>query len=450
MAFASGGRFVKLVGLVVGGSACVAAVVGASMLGLAHLAVREPTNDRRPSPTGATSAAGMRDPLAAISGYTRSATDVAGHNANLSAARLLADGRSLAKIDADGGVRLTDIVATARLPDRADGGVLSRLGSRLWSTYGLPAAQWSLDAVARVSVTVQRPLTHRDCDVCPEMVVVPAGSFIMGSPESEQGRESDEGPLRRVTIARPFAVALHEVTRDAFAAFVAATGYGTQEAATCFAESKIGEADWGERERHDWRFPGYPQNGRHPVVCVSWEGAKAYAAWLSARTGYTYRLPTEAEWEYAARGGTSTRYSFGDQERDLCQFANGADASAKSVYGNQNWTFAECDDRWVHTASVGSLKPNAFGLHDMHGNALEWVEDCYDDNYRDAPTDGSARPANGGCVSRVLRSGSWDGNPRDLRAARRRLSQPDGRSNLLGFRLARTLASSASAGWSGQ
>ncbi|MFM9847488.1 MAG: formylglycine-generating enzyme family protein [Hyphomicrobiaceae bacterium] len=191
-------------------------------------------------------------------------------------------------------------------------------------------------------------------------------------------------------------------------------------------------------EGQGWRSPGFGQEDKHPVICVSWQEAKEYVDWLSRRTGHTYRLLTEAEWEYAARAGSTTRYSFGDASEELCRYANGADAKAKEVYGSQNWTFTQCSDGHVHTAAVGSYLANAFGLHDMHGNAWEWVEDCWVDTYKDAPTDGSSR-LGGECASRVLRGGSWGGIPQYLRAAVRSRYQPDGRGNGLGFRLARTL-----------
>ena len=251
----------------------------------------------------------------------------------------------------------------------------------------------------------------RSCNFCPEMAVVPAGSFTMGSPPGEKGREPREGPQRRVTIARPFAVGKFEVT---------------------FAEWDACYADGGCRRPDD----DFGRRGRHPVIRVSWDDiTKGYLPWLSRKTGKSYRLLSEAEWEYAARARSTTRYHFGDSERDLCTYGNVADLSMK---GSWNRTEANCHDgRRSHTAPVGSYQPNAFGLFDMHGNVWEWVQDCYHENYNGAPSDGSAWTT-GDCVRRVLRGGSWFYGPQVLRVAFRNGDSRALRNQDFGFRVGRT------------
>lgn len=265
----------------------------------------------------------------------------------------------------------------------------------------------------------------RDLANGPEMVVVPAGTFTMGSPKNEIDREDDEGPRRDVKIAKPFAVGKHPVTRGEFAAFVADS------------EPDMGGACIGGT---DWRDPGFLQGDDHPVVCVNWHDAQAYVKWLSATTGYSYRLLSEAEFEYAARGqkepGTYPRFWFGNGSFDQCAFANGPDQAAKKVF--RDWTVTACDDGYAYTAPIGSFRPNAFGLHDMAGNVWQWVEDCYTDSYQGAPKDGSAR-TRWTCEDRVLRAGSWNNRPRNLRASERLTDTPGHRISLYGFRVARTL-----------
>jgi formylglycine-generating enzyme required for sulfatase activity/lipoprotein NlpI len=272
----------------------------------------------------------------------------------------------------------------------------------------------------------------KECENCPEMVVVPAGLFSMGSPENEAGRDEDESPQHPVTISRPFAVGKFEVTVDQFAAFVADTGYNASSKCWPFAE---GQAD--ERLDRSWRNPNF--GGNHPVVCVNWNDAKAYVAWLTNKTGKSYRLLTEAEWEYSARAGTTTAYNFGNEENAQCGNGTSANLTVKSsVPAASSWPTVSCSDFLANIVPVGSLAANAFGLHDMHGNVWEWTEDCYKKSYNGAPADGSAW-IGGDCSHRVLRGGSWDGNPRSLRSAYRSGNSIDNRDHFLGFRIARTL-----------
>jgi formylglycine-generating enzyme required for sulfatase activity len=255
----------------------------------------------------------------------------------------------------------------------------------------------------------------KECDKCPEMVVVPAGSFTMGSPASEPGRDKHESPQHSVTIAKPFAVGRFAVTFDEWDACVAYSGCNG------YRPQDLG---WGRNRR--------------PVIFVSWDDATAYAAWLSRKTGKPYRLLTEAEWEYAARAGSTTAYYWGDEIGK--GNANCAPAEELKL---------ECGSEWDNkkTAPVGSFPANAFGLYDMAGNVWQWVQDCYHDNYYGAPTDGSAW-ATGNCygtleegdLQRVLRGGSWTTDPRNVRSATRFRNAFNFDGNLSGFRVGRSLA----------
>ena len=233
-----------------------------------------------------------------------------------------------------------------------------------------------------------------------DMVIVPAGSFMMGSPADEVGRYSREGPQHQVTISQSFAVGKYEVTRGQFKAFVDATGH-----------------DAGS----DWCNPDFSQTDEHPVVCVSWDDVQEYIVWLNRITGKEYRLLSEAEWEYVARAGTTTAFHFGD-----------------TISRNQ----ANYDGLNGGTVTVGSYPVNAFGLHDVHGNVWEWVEDCWHSDYTNAPSDGSAWVSD--CHAsfygyRVLRGGSWVINARNLRSAIRSGTEASVHGSDVGFRIARTL-----------
>lgn len=281
--------------------------------------------------------------------------------------------------------------------------------------------------------------TFRDCADCPTMIAVPAGSFQMGSNDAQMnwaadlGEENediqDERPAHRVAVPQ-FAMSVAEVTRDQFDAFVRATGY--RAGGPCRIYDEAGRA-FVDAAGAGWRSPGFDQSGNHPVVCVGWDDAKAYTDWLARKTGRAYRLPSEAEWEYAARAGSTAGRHWGWKNEDACLYANVADAYAAEAF---NWDPAElfaCSDDYVFTAPVAQYEPNAFGLHDMMGNVWEWTADCYGASYTGAPTDGS--PALGGdCSLRVDRGGSWSSIPRLVRAANR--TGGAGRGSNLGFRLA--------------
>lgn len=253
----------------------------------------------------------------------------------------------------------------------------------------------------------------KDCAQCPEMVVLPAGTFLMGSSSAEPGHSAHEAPLHEVTFARPFAIGKYEVTFDEWYACVADGGCAPVE-----------DAGWGR--------------GRRPVLFVSFEMAVGYTRWLSGKTGQSYRLPSEAEWEYAARGGTATPWSWGDEPARACEFGNVGDDALREV--RPDWSLHHCNDGYARTtAPVGSFRPNGFGLHDMAGNAWEWVEDCYNPDYRGAPADGSAW-LSGDCVRRVVRGGGWYNDPQAVRPAMRYAGDDPGRqNNTLGFRVVRAL-----------
>ena len=299
---------------------------------------------------------------------------------------------------------------------------------------------YTVSAIA-VTQTLAPGTVFRDCPDCPEMVVVPAGSFVMGSPESEVSRDKDEGPQHAVTIARSFAVGRHEVTRGQFTSFVTESGYQSQGGNCWYWDGEEGKGKDDDPNK-SWREPGFPQNDRHPVVCVSWNDAKAYAEWLTKKTGNRYRLLSEAEWEYAARAGTSTARPWGDEASEACQYANVGDLTRNRVVSpgaNKQWLlFHDCDDGSAYTAHVGSYRRNAFGLYDMIGNVWEWTEDCYNDSYSGAPTDGAAW-LSGDCARRVDRGASWHLNIRVARSAKRHGAAVGNRYGIVGFRLAKTL-----------
>jgi formylglycine-generating enzyme required for sulfatase activity len=223
------------------------------------------------------------------------------------------------------------------------------------------------------------------------MAVIAPGHFDMGSPAGEPDRSGDEGPRHEVTIPRPFALGQCEVTVGQFRQFAEETDYRTEaeRGGGCYAWNEDKKASEQQAGRN-WRDPGFEQTDRHPAVCVSHADAEAYARWLARRTGAPYRLPTEAEWEYAARAGTDMAYPWGADALGTapCRYANGADLSARAQF--PAWTTLECADGFLFAAPAGSFEANGFGLHDMSGNVWEWTADCWHDSYEGAPQDGAA------------------------------------------------------------
>ena len=271
----------------------------------------------------------------------------------------------------------------------------------------------------------------RDCAGCPEMVVIPAGSVIVGSPDGEAGRTGREEPQHTVAIPNAIGLGKYEVTKAQFARFVRKTGHTTSGGCFVWSGNKY-EQDASK----DWRHPGFAQTDRDPVVCVNWSDAKAYTRWLTKKAGKRYRLPTEAEWEYAARAGDQTSRPWGDNASDACRYANVADATAKhEVPGTASWIFHECDDKHAYTAPGGSYRRNAFGLYDMLGNVWEWTEDCQSDQI--AGTNDRNR-SSAECGRHVLRGGAWVDSPAYVRYDFRFFIGPDDRDFYIGFRVART------------
>jgi formylglycine-generating enzyme required for sulfatase activity len=250
-------------------------------------------------------------------------------------------------------------------------------------------------------------MVFQDAPLAPECVVIPPGAFTMGSPDDEPGRTEDEGPRHEVTIPHALAVGRYAVTFEEWDFAQADKDWAS---VTGIKPRKPDDRKWGP--------------GRRPVIDVSWDDAKAYAKWLSHRTGQAYRLLSEAEWEYAARAGSGAAWCFGGDE---------------SLLGEYAWHFANSDRR---TQPVGEKKPNDFGLYDMHGNVWEWCEDVWHENYEDKPDEliltGGAWTT-GDSRSRVLRGGSWGSYPLICRAAWRSRFLATYRDNNAGFRVARTL-----------
>jgi formylglycine-generating enzyme required for sulfatase activity len=247
---------------------------------------------------------------------------------------------------------------------------------------------------------------YKDCAECPAIVEIPPGTFMMGSPDSEPKRALKEGPVHRVTIPASFAVGKYEVTFEEWDACVSAGG--------CVSDI-FGRSDLFGR-------------GRHPVMNVSWKDVQTYLVWLSNKTGKTYRLLSEAEWEYVARAGTTTPF----------HTSATISTSQANFNGNKTYNGSSKGENRDRTIPVGSFGANQFGLYDVHGNVWEWVQDCLNDNYKGAPADGSAWTT-GDCTYRVLRGGSWYNSPRLLRSAYRSRYGSVFRVNIVGFRVARTL-----------
>ena len=256
----------------------------------------------------------------------------------------------------------------------------------------------------------------------------------MGSPSSERERLDNESPVHTVQISAKFAMATTEVTLGEYSAFIRATNRRVPDG--CYAETGDHNGEWVLNASLSHRSPGFAQPADHPVVCVSHQDAQDYASWMTEKTGYTYRLPSEAEWEYTARAGSNTARHFGRSFRNGCKFANGADRTAKRA--RPNWLTASCRDGHLATAPAGSFAPNAFGLYDMIGNVWEWTADCYADSYNTTPrTEAAHRRSN--CKSYVTRGGSWASGTDMLRSAARSADVRSARYDMLGFRVVREL-----------
>lgn len=292
--------------------------------------------------------------------------------------------------------------------------------------------------------------TFRDCKDCPEMIVIPAGSFIMGAAEGEPGSYPEEKPQHQVSI-NEFACGKFDITKEQWAVFVKDTKRPATGGCSWAALPGDTGKPWNPNPSASWNHIGFMQDSSHPVVCITWYDVQDYVGWLSRKTGLTYRLLSEAEWEYAARAGATTVYYWGDTAS--YEYANyGVD----TTFGIGR---AKGRDRWMTTSPVGSFPPNAFGLYDMLGNVMQWVEDCFSPSYSGLPTDGSAYKVKvqlkmtgelsamnetNSCAYRMARGGDFGDPPRMIRPASRNWAPVPGTtlqtysSSGLGFRVART------------
>lgn len=287
---------------------------------------------------------------------------------------------------------------------------------------------------------------YRDCATCPEMISIPAGKFVMGSPPNEPGRFANEGPVHPANI-KSFAIGKYPVTRGEWAEFAKETNRPVSGG--CYWATLPGDSTpWKSNPSASWNNLGFSQDDNHPAVCLTWQDAKDYAAWLSKKTGKRYRLPTEAEWEYAARAGTTTAHPWGNEASH--EYANyGSDSLAGEG-------FKQGRDQWGYgTSPVGAFPPNAFGLFDMVGNSMQIVEDCYSKNYDGHSSNGAAYTdndtvtlydANKGavvpghaCEYHICRGGSFGDPPAQIRSAFRNYAgpEPSYRSAGVGFRIAK-------------
>lgn len=277
-----------------------------------------------------------------------------------------------------------------------------------------------------------------DCTSCPEMLSVPAGFYVMGDSTGEGS--AHELPPRPVTIEAPFAIGKFPITVEQFQEFVTASGYVTE------AERNPDEGCWGVRDdlsvgwlpnRH-WNNNPLGQTARHPVVCVSRDDARHYAQWLSRTSGFDYRLPSEAEWEYAARAGATGKYYFNDALGDVCAHINHADLQMIKAW-DADTGVSTCDDGFLTTSPVGHFPANAWGLYDVYGNVWEWMEDCYRPHLREV---GPGRQAVAGspCDKHTLRGASWASRPAGITTSYRISSEPQARTVDYGFRVVRESA----------
>lgn len=310
-----------------------------------------------------------------------------------------------------------------------------------------PSAVSPVSPPSQVTASVARRAgeVFRDCAQCPEMVVIPSGGFIMGSPASEPHHRDNEGPQRRIAFARSFAVGRTEVTRGQFTAFTRATRWNPE--ANC---STINNDTRTTTDNGTWTNPGYTQDDDHPVVCVSWDDAQAYLVWLNDQVGASaltvsasrrsgpYRLLTESEWEYAARAGVSSAYPWGEDINLGCNYANMADATVVRRWPSWPREYAAvCTDNALRTARVGSYQANRFGLYDMIGNVFEWVQDCHVMALSILPADGSAYLEDS--CPHSIRGGYFGNGPDFSRSASRHYYPETHRSDSTGFRVAKTL-----------
>ena len=296
----------------------------------------------------------------------------------------------------------------------------------------------SLLALSAAPVAQQPGEVIQDCEVCPSLVVVPPGQFRMGTPAGINiDNETGESPPVEMSVPRAFAIGRFEVTHGEFAAFAAATDFEPVVRCRVWSDDK---GRYDDDDNRSWRRPGVPARprSRHPVSCVSWEDAQRYVRWLAERTGLLYRLPTEAEWEYAARAGSDALYPWGNSPHQGCAYVNAYDITTRERYPLA-WTHMACRDGFAGVAPVGSLKPNAFGVYDMLGNVWEFAEDCATRSHIGRPKDGRAWVWQGGCERRIQRGGGWITSVARIRPGYHGDANATHRFDFGGFRVARDL-----------
>ncbi len=262
------------------------------------------------------------------------------------------------------------------------------------------------------------------------MRALPIGTFEQGAGPMDGEATAYERPRHAVTIAAPLAMSVNEITVGEYKEFVEAT-HRKADGCEVYANDR-----WQFMPSANWNSPGFTQSPMHPVTCVSFADASAYAQWMSVRSGHAYRLPSASEWEFAARSGSSEPAPWGRDSRMACTFANVADQNGSLLY--PGWQTFDCSDGYVATAPVGSFRANAFGLNDMLGNVFEWVRDCWADDYSHAQANGTAA-VQADCRVREARGGSWFTQPEYVRASYRNRFDAGLRSSALGFRLVREM-----------
>ncbi|MDF2180410.1 formylglycine-generating enzyme family protein [Aliiglaciecola sp. CAU 1673] len=264
----------------------------------------------------------------------------------------------------------------------------------------------------------------KDCDDCPEMIEIPSGKFTMGTPADELKRAENEGPQKEIVFERSFAMSKYEITVADFSAFVETSGY--QVEGKCYI---ISGEDWRESSEHNWQNPGFSQDNAHPVTCVSWHDANAYTNWLSQQTGLNYALPSEAQWEYAARANTQTTFYTGVT----------IDATQANFNGAKTYGEGKEGEYRQKSTQVGRFPANPFGLYDILGNMFEWTADCWYEDLSKIPTDGGILVISP-CDKRTWKGGSWYNDPQHVRPGFREGGDPSVRANDIGFRVVRNFS----------
>jgi formylglycine-generating enzyme required for sulfatase activity len=292
------------------------------------------------------------------------------------------------------------------------------------STTTSQAASTNPTSVSAQNIESVQPMDlGKDCPYCPELVSLPAGIALLGSSPDEPDRHTDEGPVQEVKL-KAFAIGKYEVTKGQWQIFVQQTGYKTSsECLTWNGDS------YDKPPQLSWQQTGFEQTNSHPVVCVSWLDAQAYTQWLSKTSSKQYRLPTEIEWEYAAKAGQGLVPFPWPKGESACNRANFADQSLVVIH--PKWPLGACHDGFEHTSPIGSFAPNSWGLFDIQGNAMEWVSSCY------ATAINAGSEKNSDCPKRVVKGGGWDMREKYLRNAHRERAAVFIRTTGLGFRVVR-------------